>query len=179
MSSRLTGATVSSASVQHITAATTRSFHGSLEGEHVFTVLRKHLRISPGNSGLESQASGRTLPAYSLEVWQHGREEVVWVPVWGRDIIQNKKKILRKKEKLEIIFKRGETDKGYVRGHWVHTSSTKQKGLDRIPYEITPLAYAPAFKNRFLKLPVLQPISSRLIFSERVRESHSFLTFSV
>lgn len=105
---------------------------------------------------------------------------MVWVPVWGRDIIQSRKKILRKKnEKLEIIFKRGETDTGCVRGHWIHTSSTKQKGLDRIPYEITPLAYAPAFKNRFLKLPVLQPISSRLIFSERVRESHSFLTFSV
>lgn len=90
---------------------------------------------------------------------------------------KNSKK--KKKEKLEIIFKRGETDAGCVRGHWVHTSSTMQKGLDRIPYEITPLAYAPAFKNRFLKLPVLQSISSRLIFSERVRESHSFLTFSV
>lgn len=110
---------------------------------------------------------------------QQEREEVVWVPVWGRDIIQSRKKILRQKEKLEIIFKGGETDTGCVRGHWIHTSSTKQKGLDRIPYEITPLAYALAFKNRFLKLPVPQPISSRLILSERVRESHSFLTFSV
>lgn len=78
--------------------------------------------------------------AYSLEVWQQEREEVVWVPVSGRDIIQSRKKIMRKKEKLEIIFKGGETDTRCVRGHWIHTSCTKQKGLDRIPYEITPLA---------------------------------------